>query len=141
MLLFNSNFPAHLLTADVCMCVCKGECFTLLCLILSPKSVQLILIINYFFSVLFDTATVCRVKGGAIQYYLLCFLVSFIFFPFFWQFRRTLLNEDNSVVADSRGAISNFWAEDATSKVSRDRFYFPLLQSPLSSIHSPQKEK
>ena len=49
MLLFNSNFPAHLLTADVCMCVCKGECFTLLCLILSPKSVQLISIINYFF--------------------------------------------------------------------------------------------
>ena len=26
MLLFNSNFPAHLLTADVCMCVCKGVC-------------------------------------------------------------------------------------------------------------------
>ena len=26
MLLFNSNFPAHLLSADVCMCVCMGVC-------------------------------------------------------------------------------------------------------------------
>ena len=26
MLLFNSNFPAHLLRADVCMCVCMYVC-------------------------------------------------------------------------------------------------------------------
>ena len=61
------------------------------------------------------------------EYILFVDLSLSFFLPFFLQFWRTLLNRDNFVVADSRGAISNFRAEEATSKVSCDRLFFPLL--------------
>jgi len=42
MLLFNSNFPAHLLTADVCMCVCMGVCIYI-CIIIIIIIINLII--------------------------------------------------------------------------------------------------
>ena len=43
MLLFNRNFPAHLFSADVCMCVCMGVCMYALLLL----SLLLILLLLY----------------------------------------------------------------------------------------------